>query len=110
MIYVTQLNGDIGILITLEDTGIFHITRQAVIDHPSYYAVAITITPTDIPKNDTPILIFPEKLGFCVLPFYVTPTSGGILFSSDNTLCFRVIDGEVLVNTEIVINGIVPKL
>ena len=99
-----------GKLITLEDTGIFHITRQCVISYKTHYAIAITITLNEIPDNEIPALTFPDTIGACVLPFEITPDCGGIMYSGyDSRLYYRAISSNILTGAEIIINGNVPK-
>jgi hypothetical protein len=88
---------------------VFHITRQNVIEFPSYYAVAITITPTATPVTDTPMLVFPSQLATCVLPI-TTGYAGGLTYASNNNqMYFRLLTGTINSTTEIIINGIIPK-
>lgn len=95
--------------ITLADTGVFHITRQMVIENNDYYTIAITITPTLTPVTDTPILTFPKNLSPCVLQFYAGSANGILYSGNNNQLNYRLLSGSVNNTTEIIINGNVPK-
>jgi hypothetical protein len=101
---------DLGKQITLSDIGVFHITRQMVIEHPNYYAIAITILPTGTPTTDTPMLTFPKQLATCVLPITAGLSASGITYASNNNQMFyRLHTGTVNNTTELIINGIIPK-
>ncbi|WP_313074705.1 hypothetical protein [Lacrimispora sp.] len=95
--------------ITLADTGVFHITRQNVIEHSDYYAIAITILPTGTPTTDTPMLTFPSQLATCVLPLTTGYADGLTYASNNNQMFYRLLTGTINNTTEIIINGIIPK-
>ncbi len=95
--------------IILADTGVFHITRQMVIENSECYTIAVTITPTATPGTDTPILTFPKILSPCVLQFYAGSANGILYNGNNNQLNYRLLSGSVSNTTEIIINGNVPK-
>lgn len=99
----------LGTKIILLDTGVFHITRQIIIEYLNYYAIAITIMPTATPTTDTPMLTFPKQLATCVLPITTGFANGLTYTSNNNQMFYRLLTGTINNTTEIIINGIIPK-
>jgi hypothetical protein len=102
-------SADLRKKIILPDTGVFQINRQNVIEHSDYYAVAITILPTEIPTTNTPMLTFPSQLATCVLPITTGYANGITYASNNNQMFYRLLNGTINNTTEIIINGIIPK-
>jgi hypothetical protein len=115
---ISMLNSDLalkadksslGTKIVLSDTGVFHITRQVVIEYQNYYAVAVTITPTATPTSETPMLTFPKQLATCTLAITTGYASGIMYASNNNQMFYRLLTGAVDNTTEIIVNGIIPR-